>query len=196
MLSSFLSFLVPLARQLFIQSINGHNVFVDGSVVAAGNFNSYFFESDHRVKIVLTTLKGDCDIYVVKGRNAPNFDVDGHHLQSTTCGLDIVDVPDNFGSEMTIGIYGHPSHEVSVCHLEVITYDENEDISAYENGSIDINNQQLLDERSRQITMSFLKGHDSSSDDQHFIGDFFENTLKLCLEVLAFILEGLLSVTF
>lgn len=145
---------------------------------------------------MLTSLKGDCDIYVAKGKSPPTVEVEGHQLQSVTCGLDIVDVPDNFGNEMTIGVYGHPSSLYCVYYLEIITYDEDEDIRDFENGSVDINNKELLEEKSRLVEKSFFSGEDSSDEKSPFFGDYFDNALEIFIEVFAFILEGLLSVMF
>lgn len=57
----------------------------------------------------------------------PTYEPDHYSLQSTTCGEDIIVVPDNFKRPVSIGVYGHPSHELSKYTLlvyEVISMDD------------------------------------------------------------------------
>ncbi|XP_044576968.1 UPF0669 protein C6orf120 homolog [Cotesia glomerata] len=44
---------------------------------------------------------------------------DQYCLQSTTCGEDIIFIPQSFKRPVSIGVYGHPSHEASQYNLFV-----------------------------------------------------------------------------
>ncbi|XP_057334396.1 UPF0669 protein C6orf120 homolog [Microplitis mediator] len=64
-------------------------------------------------------IKGDTDLYVSQLINKPTYESDQYCLQSTTCGDDIIFIPESFKRPVSIGVYGHPSHEISQYNLFV-----------------------------------------------------------------------------
>ncbi|XP_064484178.1 UPF0669 protein C6orf120 homolog isoform X2 [Ornithodoros turicata] len=91
---------------------------VTGSV-GSGNFTYYALSTEGATTIFLHPLLGDPDLYIGEGDTQPTYDLSKHRLQSTTCGLERIDIPRSFKRPIGIGIYGHPSHEVSIYELEV-----------------------------------------------------------------------------
>lgn len=142
-------------------TIIGYKISIDKNIVMAGNFSYYFIESDPPVRIVLISLKGDCDLYIAHGTSKPKIDLDTYQLHSATCGLDSVDIDQNSGSKHTIGVYGHPAHEYSVYQLEVISYSPEENITSVELGSVDLNDEKLLRKKSQAIENSILFNNES-----------------------------------
>merc|ERR1719445_1293685 len=56
--------------------------------------------------MVLTSHKGDADLYIADVTNErPTFMFDEHLLSSTTCGVDVVDIPPSFARPVHIGVY-------------------------------------------------------------------------------------------
>ncbi|XP_074596777.1 uncharacterized protein LOC141851879 [Brevipalpus obovatus] len=150
-----------------LYTIIGYKISIDKNIVMAGNFSYYFIESDPPIRIILISLKGDCDLYIAHGTSKPTTDLDTYQLHSATCGFDTVDIEQNSGSKHTIGIYGHPVHEYSVYQLEVISYSPEEDISSVEHGSVDLNDEKLLRKKSQAIENSLLF-NDESEDSSKF----------------------------
>ncbi|CAG5099574.1 Similar to Ercc4: DNA repair endonuclease XPF (Mus musculus) [Cotesia congregata] len=74
---------------------------------------------DGIVKILLVTQKGDADLFISQFINKPTYEPDQYCLQSTTCGEDIIFIPQSFKRPVSIGVYGHPSHEASQYNLFV-----------------------------------------------------------------------------
>lgn len=95
--------------------------------VGAGNYSYYSLSTQGTTTIFLHPLLGDPDLYVAEKNAQPTFDLEKHMLQSTTCGSERIDIPHAFGRPVGIGVYGHPSHELSVYELEVRVEDTRED---------------------------------------------------------------------
>ncbi|XP_015790684.1 UPF0669 protein C6orf120 homolog [Tetranychus urticae] len=131
-------FFTLLTLAYWTSNCYGYQIVSGKSLVYAGNYSYYMYKSTNRLRVILTTLKGDADLYIAKDRVKPTVDLESYQLQSVSCGIDIVDIPDNFGPDFTIGVYGHPSFDYSVYQLDIVSYTEGEDISAHENGSIDL----------------------------------------------------------
>ncbi|XP_050054434.1 UPF0669 protein C6orf120 homolog [Aphis gossypii] len=66
--------------------------------------------------------EGDADLYVSQPHisHHPTFDPDTYCLQSTTCGIDILHIPKWFKRPIYLGIYGHPSYEITSYTLDII----------------------------------------------------------------------------
>lgn len=104
---------------------------VSGSV-GAGNYSYYTLSKPGAVTIMVHPLSGDPDLYVAERNVQPTFDLDNHCLQSTTCGPERVELPRHFGRPVGIGIYGHPSHVLSVYELEVRVDDSTENLHFFD----------------------------------------------------------------
>ncbi|XP_023245287.1 LOW QUALITY PROTEIN: DNA repair endonuclease XPF-like [Copidosoma floridanum] len=108
-------FFIILFVSTYLSSVKGlehllHYVIDD---VSAGSYKYYSLGYEGLVKIKLTTQFGDADIYVSTKTTKPTYEPDQYCLQSTTCGEDIVYLPEDFKRPVSIGVYGHPSHESS-----------------------------------------------------------------------------------
>lgn len=85
--------------------------------VGGGNYTYYRLSHEGDIVLLLDTSLGDADIYASQDHLQPTFDLNGHDLQSVTCGLDQIHIPDAFKRPVGIGVYGHPSREMSVYQL-------------------------------------------------------------------------------
>ncbi|XP_034943180.1 UPF0669 protein C6orf120 homolog [Chelonus insularis] len=87
--------------------------------VSSGSFKYYSLMYDGVIKIILLSKKGDADLYISQLTSKPTYEPDQYCIQSTTCGDDIILIPQNFKRPVSIGVYGHPSHETSQYYLIV-----------------------------------------------------------------------------
>ena len=85
--------------------------------VGAGNFSYFKLRRDGVVKLVLDSTAGDADLYVSSTTLSPDYI--NYELCSATCGLDDVTVPSEMNRPIGVGIFGHPSHEISEYELSV-----------------------------------------------------------------------------
>lgn len=104
--------------------------------VAGGSFKYYSLAYDGFIKIVLISEVGDTDLYVSQTTTKPTYELDHYCLQSATCGEDIILIPDSFKRPVSIGVYGHPSHENSKYILLVYQTTDTENISYKRNSDI------------------------------------------------------------
>lgn len=81
--------------------------------VPGGSYKYYSLTYDGYIKIRLTSITGDADLYASQTTTKPTYEPDHYCLQSTTCGEDIIFIPKSFKRPVSIGVYGHPSHEIS-----------------------------------------------------------------------------------
>ena len=86
-------------------------------VVGAGNYTHFKLTKEGDVRLVLNTLEGDADIYISDTTLFPDFE--NYELQASTCGEDMVLIPEDFKRPIGIAIYGHPAHELSQFRLDV-----------------------------------------------------------------------------
>ncbi|XP_051174359.1 UPF0669 protein C6orf120 homolog [Leptopilina boulardi] len=87
--------------------------------VAGDSYKYYSLMYEGVVKIQLISETGDADIYVSQITAKPTYESNNYCLQSTTCGEDIIYIPQSFKRPVSIGVYGHPSHENSRFTLSV-----------------------------------------------------------------------------
>ena len=128
-----------LSEILFKESVEGS--------VDAGNYSYYSYNGNHKIRLVLTTHLGDADLYVSQSDSSgrvvkPKFDLGEHDLQSVTCGLDIIQIDEEFRRPISIAVYGHPRHETTVFTLDVIGVDYFDD-NDKNDSNIDISNEDL-----------------------------------------------------
>ncbi|XP_011692832.1 PREDICTED: UPF0669 protein C6orf120 homolog [Wasmannia auropunctata] len=100
--------------------------------VPGGSYKYYSLTYDGNIKIRLTSITGDADLYASQITSKPTYEPDHYCLQSATCGEDIIFIPKSFKRPVSIGVYGHPSHEISKYTLLVseVIVDDN-DTSSY-----------------------------------------------------------------
>jgi len=85
--------------------------------VGASNFSYFKLHRDGLVKLVLDSTSGDADVYVSSRTLSPDYV--NYELCSATCGLDEVVIPSEMTRPIGVGIFGHPSHEISGYDLTV-----------------------------------------------------------------------------
>lgn len=95
--------------------------------VGAGNYSYYWLPNPGTVILHLSTFEGDADLYVSSKNLKPTFDIENHELQSTTCGLEQVNVSPVYDRPLSIAVYGHPSHDISFYELKIDVFDPPED---------------------------------------------------------------------
>lgn len=95
--------------------------------VGRGNYTYYSLMYEGPIALHLYSQSGDSDLYVSQHNSKPTFDPETYCLQSSTCGIDSVDIPKGFRRPVGIGVYGHPSHESSSYLLEVVLRAEREE---------------------------------------------------------------------
>ncbi|KAK0178143.1 hypothetical protein PV328_002120 [Microctonus aethiopoides] len=87
---------------------------------SGGSYKYYSLMYEGVIKIILLSQKGDADLYLSQTISKPTYEPDQYCLQSTTCGEDIIFIPESFKRPVSIGVYGHPSHETS--HYNLLVY--------------------------------------------------------------------------
>ncbi|KAK5978395.1 hypothetical protein GCK32_004147 [Trichostrongylus colubriformis] len=95
-----------------------HFFTVEGAV-GPGNFTRYELKVAYPMRIVLQSLEGDADIYFSYTDKSVSYHLDMHDASSATCGLDYIDVSSN-PRPAYVGVYGHPSKNVSSYRLLVM----------------------------------------------------------------------------
>ncbi|XP_025074735.1 UPF0669 protein v1g209471-like [Pogonomyrmex barbatus] len=103
--------------------------------VPGGSYKYYSLTYDGHIKIRLISLTGDADLYASQTISKPTYEPDHYCLQSTTCGEDIIFIPKSFKRPVSIGVYGHPSHEISKYTLLVSEILIEGDIVPYDQAS-------------------------------------------------------------
>ncbi|VDN60007.1 unnamed protein product [Dracunculus medinensis] len=93
--------LVNIANQLVLINM------IKGDLQAT---NSTYFELKWkgRMRIILESIWGDADLYLSYKSKNPGSEVDNHDVLSTTCGLDIIDVPQFAQRPLYLAVSGHP----------------------------------------------------------------------------------------
>ena len=102
-----------------------HLVYTFTNQVGAGNFTYFKLHRDGNVRLELKSVSGDADLYVSSKTLSPDYN--SYEFSSTTCGEDEVLVPAKTQRPVGVGVFGHPSYEVSHLILSVyFSYDESE----------------------------------------------------------------------
>lgn len=107
--------------------------------VPAGSYKYYSLTYDGFIRITLISETGDADLYASQTTTKPTYEPDQYCLQSATCGEDTILIPDSFKRPVSIGVYGHPSHEVSKYILLVYETTDTENISYEKTPEVNIN---------------------------------------------------------
>ncbi|XP_050522565.1 UPF0669 protein C6orf120 homolog [Daktulosphaira vitifoliae] len=149
--------------------------------------NQYIFTSSMLNKsnafIEKTIQKGDADLYIAQAHISqfPTYQTETYCLQSTTCGIDVVHVPKWFKRPIYLGIYGHPSHEVSKYTLDIIQKQvpgEEFKLNLFE-----------LDEENETLVIN--EEYDENIDKEEQVIDIFGIPLQLVWNLMSIIIEVL-----
>lgn len=111
-------------------------VYTFSNQVGSGNFSYFKLHRDGTVRLDLKSIAGDADLYVSSSTLSPDF-ID-YELSSATCGDDEVIVTAEMQRPVGVGVFGHPSHEVSHFVLSVyVLYDDaqSEPVTLYSDAS-------------------------------------------------------------
>ncbi|XP_060074351.1 UPF0669 protein C6orf120 homolog [Ylistrum balloti] len=118
----FLVFLLCLldsiASENLIQTIN--------DTIGAENYTYYRVTGVGRLRLELVSMQGDADLYASHITLTPTYN--DYELKSTTCGIDIVDIPAYLQRPIGVAVYGYPvkSNE-SIYSLSVYFVDQYDD---------------------------------------------------------------------
>lgn len=143
--------------------------------VGAGNYSYLRLNHDGRIILEMQSLKGDADMYVSDATLNPSFDE--YELQSSTCGLDVVVVPDRFKRPVGIGIYGHPSNSESEFEIKVY-YDPTIREDPFAEASYDPEQMEANHKQQRQPHV------DTSHEEESMLQTILIGILKIILEIL------------
>lgn len=100
--------------------------------VGGGNYSYYWLPQPGTVVLHLRTIEGDADLYVSCKNLKPTYEIENHELQSTTCGSEQIKVPSAYERPVSIAVYGHPSHEISLYELKVDVYNSEVEVEVEE----------------------------------------------------------------
>ena len=111
--------------------------------IEAGNYTYYYINEKGTFKLVLISLKGDCDLYVSDKHRLVTFE--NYDYQSITYGNDILWLTEDMKRPISIGVYAHPYYVDStfVLNKYKITFDSNSgnnDYSHISEENNDLNN--------------------------------------------------------
>ncbi|XP_043671224.1 UPF0669 protein C6orf120 homolog [Vespula pensylvanica] len=140
-----------------ILSLNEELLHYVSDDVSSGSYKYYSLMYEGIIKIQLISQNGDADLYASHTTTKLTYEPDHYSLQSTTCGEDIIVVPDSFKRPVSIGVYGHPSHELSKYTLlvyEVISTDED---ATYDQKTENIYKDSDNKKKSPTFLVTFLK---------------------------------------
>lgn len=143
--------------------------------IGAGNYSYLRLNHEGRIILEMTSLKGDADIYVSASTLNPNFDE--YELQSTTCGLDVIIVPDHFHRPVGIGVYGHPFYLESEFEIKVY-YDRTIQEDPFAEASYDPENLEGNHKPQKQAPQ------DASQEEESMLRTILIGILKIVLEIL------------
>jgi len=85
--------------------------------VGAGNYTYYKLTQEGDIRLELTSIEGDADIYVSYLTLTPEYD--NFEMKSATCGADQVEIENIVKRPVGIGIFGYPQYETSKFTLDV-----------------------------------------------------------------------------
>jgi len=90
--------------------------------IGAENFTYYRLHRPGSLRVELTSVEGDVDIYVSTEHQHPSYNT--YDLKSESCGMDIIKVDSSLPRPVFIGLYGHPFYLGSRYHLQVYEVDD------------------------------------------------------------------------
>ncbi|OWF44402.1 hypothetical protein KP79_PYT26368 [Mizuhopecten yessoensis] len=116
----FLYLLESVASENLIQTIN--------DTIGAENYTYYRVSGVGRLRLELTSMYGDADLYVSHITLSPTFNE--YELKSTTCGMDVVEIPAFLTRPIGVAVYGYPvkrnETEYSLSVYFVSKYDDSD----------------------------------------------------------------------
>ncbi|XP_075677938.1 uncharacterized protein LOC142645500 [Dermatophagoides pteronyssinus] len=178
-------------------------------LVEKENFTYFFMDSENDILLNLTSIVGDCDLYVSQS-SSPNqapqkpntFDIYSYDLHSATCGQDIVYIDNYIRRPFCIGIYAHFTYDVCRYQLTVIGYELlNNSMSNYFGKRFEDFTDNSIEMSSQNDRQQFTDNGRFDEDNNRRIGDddddnedekfdsFTHAFLNILLEFVAFFLD-------
>lgn len=157
------------------------------------NFTYYIVNLEVDVLLNLSSIVGDCDLYISQASKTngevvkPNIDIFGYDLHSATCGQDLLLVDGNIRRPFCIGIYAHPSHQMCQFTLEFIGFETDKSITfndRYENTEYENENEAAFNEQEKAST----DNDDKESDNVNNLFFIFDHDSKFAI-IIQFLLD-------
>lgn len=147
--------------------------------VGGGNYSYYWLPQPGTVFLQLSTLEGDADLYVSSKNLKPTFDVENHELQSTTCGVEQIKVPSGYDRPLSIAVYGHPSHDISLYELKIDVYD------SHAESDLHSDNHESQKTQPKPTSLPNLSGKDEQEyEERSVFWTLFLHILQVLLDLL------------
>ena len=137
-----------------------HLVYTFTNRVGGGNFSYFKLHKEGVIKLLLTSLEGDADVYISSTTLYPDYN--NYERKSATCGDDLVEIPMEMTRPIGIGIFGHPSNDISEFSLFVYADDDG------------------TSERQQQTQ----QGNTSGEQEESILWSIFVGILKIILDIL------------
>jgi len=134
--------------------------------VESGNYTYYNLKSDFNdgkpaaVVLLLFSTLGDADLYVSRTITKPTFEHGQHDFQSTSCGIDRVDINLNVpppagkfdsrrtaarsATALTVGVYGHTSNPLSRYLLKVMLFVDDNPVLSDQSYSLKLSDEKYM----------------------------------------------------
>jgi len=146
-------------------------VYTFSNQVGAGNFSYFKLHRDGTVRLELKSISGDADLYVSSFTLSPDYVK--YELSSATCGVDEVIVTAEMLRPVGVGVFGHPSHEIS--HFVLSVYFLQDDASS---DPVTLNG-----DTSQRISTSGQDQPDSEQQES-ILWTIFVGLLKIILDIM------------
>ena len=122
--SYLLLLLVILSAEIICNGVE-QLVYTFANQVGAGNFSYFKLHRDGIVRLELKSISGDADLYISSKTLSPDYK--NYELCSATCGEDEVVIPSKMQRPVGVGVFGHPSYDISQFVLSVyFSYDDSD----------------------------------------------------------------------
>ncbi|RZF32310.1 hypothetical protein LSTR_LSTR001774 [Laodelphax striatellus] len=151
--------------------------------VGGGNFTYYSLMYTGPISLYLISSTGDADLYISQTLSKPTYEPESYCLQSSTCGVDTVHIPKSFQRPVGIGIYGHPSHQVSIYLLEVYYRDNSPNDLIIEDGD-ELYDENVTFDKGRAALENKFGGEEKEEEIESFLGTLLWTFVNILLEVL------------
>lgn len=165
--------------EVYYESIHSSEGSVD-----AGNYTYYTLKQPGTIRLVLTPLFGDPDLYISEGGGSnPSFMPEEYASSSASCGLERIDIMRLFKRPINIAVYGHPYYEKSQYRLEVlVAQTEEDDPFLYSDGTDDELGGSSRQQSKRSSDSS--PGYDEAISWASFAWEIIRSILELLIEIL------------
>lgn len=156
-----------------------HVIHTSEGNVDSGNYTFYTLKQPGTLRLVLTPLAGDPDLYVSEGGSSnPSFMPEDFAISSASCGDEQIDIKSSFKRPINIAVYGHPFYEISRYNLEVLLaeFEETDHFTIRDNDEYDNHN--------REGSESSYKDYDAAMSWVSLTWNIIRSILEILIEVM------------